>query len=96
MGSEFGGRLRGWREAAELTQEELGRWMGVTGAGISALELGRVLPSEGLLVRLGGVGLLDGVPSLEVLNLMVGRLPRPATEAEAVQILKVLDGEKMG
>lgn len=54
----LGNRLRQVREAAELTQEELGRRSKLSPKFISQVENGHVNPSIGVVTRLaGGVGL---------------------------------------
>lgn len=51
----FGERLRDAREAARMTQEELGFALGVTNSAVSGWERGREVPSFALLSKLRGL-----------------------------------------
>ena len=48
-------RLREWREARELTQQELGRLVQVSRQSINALESGKYRPTTVLALKLGAV-----------------------------------------
>jgi transcriptional regulator with XRE-family HTH domain len=49
---EFGECVRDWRERRSLTQEQLGKWLGLHQQAVSRYELGRSSVSVALAVRI--------------------------------------------
>ncbi len=99
-----GRRVRELREAAGITQEELGRRAKLTAKFISQVENGHVNPSIGVVARLAvdGLGLpLSGffasepaglVDDLAALEALVGAQP-PAARKRALRVLRALFNE---